>query len=88
MSQVAKNCIKIGRASAYSSADFVEAFGGYLALDGTVTAEDKDHMILVMANTIMELTSRGQFKLKDFGESMRSIAVWHNVSNTHCLCAI
>ena len=68
MSQVAKTCIKIGRSSAYSTSEFMEVFGAYLALDGTVTANDndKDHLIVVMANTIMELTSRGKFNLKDF----------------------
>jgi hypothetical protein len=44
----------------------MEVFGADLALDGTVTANDKDHLIVVMANTIMELTSRGKFNLKDF----------------------
>jgi hypothetical protein len=66
MSQAAKNCIKVGRKSAHSTADFVEVFGGGLALDGTVVTRNKDHMIMVMANTIMELTSRGKFDLKDF----------------------
>lgn len=66
MSNAAKNCIKIGRKSAYSTADFVEVFGGDLKLDGKVICKDKDHMIMVMANTIMELTSRGKFDLRDF----------------------
>lgn len=66
MSQAAKQCIEIGRLSAYSTSEFVEVFGADLALDGTVTANDKDHLILLMANTIMELTSRGKFNLEDF----------------------
>lgn len=66
MSTVAKECIKIGRQSAYSTADFVGVFGADLKLGGEVVAEDKDHLITVMANVIMELASRGKFDLRDF----------------------
>lgn len=66
MSLVAKECILTGRNSSYSTADFVEIFGGNLTIDGNVIAKDKNHMIMMMANVIMELTSRGKFNLKDF----------------------
>lgn len=66
MSYAAKKCIELGRKSAYSTADFVEIFGGDLNIYGEVKSNDKDHLIMVMANTIMELSSRGKFNLKDF----------------------
>jgi hypothetical protein len=66
MSYVAKECIKLGRKSSYSTSEFVEVFGGDLKLDGRVTSKAKDHLIMIMANVIMELTSRGKFNLKDF----------------------
>lgn len=66
MSYIAKECIKIGRQDAYSTSDFVELFGADLKLNGEVVAKDKDHLIMLMANTIMELASRGKFNLGDF----------------------
>lgn len=66
MSYIAKECIKTGRKSSYSTDDFIEPFGASLDITGKVTASDKDHLIMLMANVIMELTSRGKFNLKDF----------------------
>ena len=66
MSYPAKECIKIGRQGAHSTSDFVEVFGAELYINGEVITKDKDHLIMQMANVIMELTSRGKFNLRDF----------------------
>ena len=66
MSYATKECIKLGRKSSHSTSDFAEVFGVDLKIDGEAIAKDKDHIIMMMANVIMELTSRGKFNLKDF----------------------
>lgn len=66
MSYIAKECVKLGRKSAYSTADFVEIFGADLKIDGEVLSKNKDHVIVMMANTLMELSRRGKFNLKEF----------------------
>ena len=65
MSILAKTCIKLGRQSAYSTSDFVEAFGADLKIDGKVDHGNKDWLVMAMANVIMELTSKGKFDLKN-----------------------
>ena len=71
----AKECIKIGRKGAMSTADFTELFGvkydpkfNRLAAKSHLinTPEEKDYIITAMANTIMDLTSNGKFNLREF----------------------
>lgn len=68
MSYYAKECVKTGRKGAYGTADFIKIFGGKTdySLNPKIQCTDKDAMITMMANTIMELTSRGKFNLRDF----------------------
>jgi hypothetical protein len=67
MNTATKQVIKIGRQSAHSTFDFVEVFGGELGIDNKVRGvENKDEMIVKMANVIMELTTRGKFNLRNF----------------------
>lgn len=66
MSYLAKECVKLGRKSAYSTSEFAEIFGADLKVDGKVEYGNKDALIMMMSNVIMELTSRGKFNLKDF----------------------
>lgn len=65
LSAVTKTCVKLGRQSAYGTSDFVEVFGAQLNIDGTVDSKDKDQLIIMMANTIMNLSVRGKFNLWD-----------------------
>lgn len=66
MSVLAKNCIKVGRRDSHSTADFIELFGGDLNVNGAVEHYNKDQLVVIMANIIMELTSRGKFNLRDY----------------------
>lgn len=65
LSAITKTCVKLGRQSAFSTSDFVEVFGAQLNIDGTVDSKDKDHLIIMMANTILNLAVRGKFNLRD-----------------------
>lgn len=60
-----KNCVKLTRQDAYSTADFLEVFGAKLKSLNKVESANKDQLIITMANTIMDLAARGKFNLRD-----------------------
>lgn len=67
LNNLSKQCILTGRKGAHSTSDFVEIFGAQLGLDNAVSGvNNKDAVIVMMANVLQHLSSKGKFDLRDF----------------------